>query len=286
MLRVSRMLVERLHTEGRGLGLLLRNPRKVWKQNTGGWSAKLGTLGKALPSIEVWLDRYSGHEERKLSICFFSRNGDDIDKLASASDKLWPVRRITDGDVKEERAVATLAQRLRRNEFNAPLLEHYENWGTHFLSVFHPTTRAGTPVDEKFCDEAVAFVLDVASTKSETAEHETREPAFPQCENRRLVQAHLARERSRLLAVQCKERDKFRCQVCDFHFGETYGARLGAGFAEAHHKVPLSTLGDQVKTRLEDLITVCANCHRMLHRMEGKVDDIRKLKAIRRKNRH
>ena len=34
-----------------------------------------------------------------------------------------------------------------------------------------------------------------------------------------------------------------------------------------------------------DLVTVCGNCHRMLHRMDGKPDDIAKLKAIIRKNR-
>jgi hypothetical protein len=44
------------------------------------------------------------------------------------------------------------------------------------------------------------------------------------------------------------------------------------------HRVPLGQLRDQVKTRVEDLITVCANCHRMLHRMAGTRDDASKLK--------
>jgi HNH endonuclease len=36
-----------------------------------------------------------------------------------------------------------------------------------------------------------------------------------------------------------------------------------AAVAEAHHIVPLSQLRESVKTRLEDLATVCANCHRL-----------------------
>jgi len=68
-------------------------------------------------------------------------------------------------------------------------------------------------------------------------------------------------------------------------FATVYGKALGGAFAEAHHKKPLGTLNAKVKTRLEDLITVCANCHRMLHRMEGKAGDITKLTSIVRKQR-
>ncbi len=110
-------------------------------------------------------------------------------------------------------------------------------------------------------------------------QRDERHDVFPQEENRKVVTSHLRRERSRLLATECKIRDKYTCQVCGFRFGNIYG-KLGDGFAEAHHKVPLSKLKEGVTTRLEDLITVCANCHRMLHRMEGKQDDFKKLKKL------
>lgn len=57
------------------------------------------------------------------------------------------------------------------------------------------------------------------------------------------------------------------CEVpnCGFDFHAKYG-ELGAGFAEVHHKKPLSKApraGTTVK--LVDLAIVCANCHRMIH---------------------
>lgn len=58
---------------------------------------------------------------------------------------------------------------------------------------------------------------------------------------------------------------KLVCEVCNFDFFSVYG-ELGAGFAECHHKVPLSYLGGVSKTKLSDLAIVCSNCHRILHR--------------------
>jgi putative restriction endonuclease len=67
--------------------------------------------------------------------------------------------------------------------------------------------------------------------------------------------------------------------VCDLHFPDRYGP-LGHAFAEAHHLVPLSKVKKCVMTKIDDLATVCANCHRMLHRMDGVTSDIATLRKI------
>jgi|SRR5699024_1860670 len=54
------------------------------------------------------------------------------------------------------------------------------------------------------------------------------------------------------------------CEVCTFDFGKTYGDR-GRGYIEIHHVTPLHVSG-VVQTRLEDLVLLCSNCHRMIHR--------------------
>ncbi|WP_376770720.1 HNH endonuclease [Lentzea indica] len=58
--------------------------------------------------------------------------------------------------------------------------------------------------------------------------------------------------------------DRLACEVCTFDFKQTYGDR-GAGFAEIHHAVPFHVTGP-IKTRLADLVVLCSNCHRMIHR--------------------
>ena len=42
---------------------------------------------------------------------------------------------------------------------------------------------------------------------------------------------------------------------------------------EVHHKIPLGELGKRRKTRLEDLMCVCANCHRVLHHRLRAAED-------------
>ncbi|WP_370157507.1 HNH endonuclease [Bradyrhizobium ottawaense] len=49
-----------------------------------------------------------------------------------------------------------------------------------------------------------------------------------------------------------------------FNFSAKYGER-GHGFIECHHARPVSNLQPGEKTKLDDLILLCANCHRMVH---------------------
>ncbi|MCK5747644.1 MAG: HNH endonuclease [Oricola sp.] len=48
-------------------------------------------------------------------------------------------------------------------------------------------------------------------------------------------------------------------------FEERYG-NVGRGFIEVHHTRPVHELWPGDKTTLADLVLICANCHRMIHR--------------------
>lgn len=61
------------------------------------------------------------------------------------------------------------------------------------------------------------------------------------------------------------------CQICGFNFEEFYG-RLGEGFIEVHHKKPLYSLKKEVVPNPQtDMICVCSNCHKMLHRYRDSI---------------
>lgn len=89
-------------------------------------------------------------------------------------------------------------------------------------------------------------------------------------EGGRLVKLHLAIERNQTLVKKVKEKwlnqgnGEIKCLVCGFSFEETYG-ELGTGYIEAHHLIPLSQLEESYSEE-KDLVPVCSNCHRMLHR--------------------
>lgn len=60
------------------------------------------------------------------------------------------------------------------------------------------------------------------------------------------------------------------CQGCGFNFGLIYG-KWGKGFIEVHHLHPLgdNETAERITNPVKDLIVVCANCHRMIHRKKG-----------------
>lgn len=85
-------------------------------------------------------------------------------------------------------------------------------------------------------------------------------------EGRSLLKRHVTKERSsKLIRAFKAQLTDYSCTVCGFSFQRAYGT-LGAGFIEAHHTIPIATLTEQTKMSVSDLIAVCSNCHRMLHR--------------------
>ena len=91
-------------------------------------------------------------------------------------------------------------------------------------------------------------------------------------EGSRQLKKHYARERSRKL-IDDKKKDfalnhdgKVYCEVCEFDFSDFYPSELGNGFIEAHHLAPLFSDTQPRRTTFDDLMLVCSNCHRMIHR--------------------
>ena len=71
------------------------------------------------------------------------------------------------------------------------------------------------------------------------------------------------------------------CKACDFNFGDVYG-EWGEGFIEIHHSTPISdysTEGEETNPA-SDLIPLCSNCHRMIHRKKDRLLSLEELKSM------
>ena len=86
------------------------------------------------------------------------------------------------------------------------------------------------------------------------------------------LRKHYARERCREL-IDRKKKDFARshdgrvfCEVCQFDFSARYPVALGEGFIEVHHLSPLASQDQPRRTTFSDLLLLCSNCHRMVHR--------------------
>ena len=64
----------------------------------------------------------------------------------------------------------------------------------------------------------------------------------------------------------CIDHFGYDCSICGFNFEETYG-EVGKGAIHVHHIIPLHKIKSEYKVNpIKDLITVCPNCHLILHR--------------------
>ncbi|BCC04576.1 MULTISPECIES: HNH endonuclease [Bacillus cereus group] len=92
---------------------------------------------------------------------------------------------------------------------------------------------------------------------------------FP--EGKKKLRLHIYRERNSKLIRTAKNKFKSKnngklfCEICKFDYKDKYGM-LGEDYIEGHHVIPVSHLEEGSKTKVEDIVLVCANCHRMLHR--------------------
>lgn len=75
------------------------------------------------------------------------------------------------------------------------------------------------------------------------------------------------------------------CAACGFSFEDVYGD-LGKDFIEVHHVTPLSIAGGEIDVSADtDLVCLCANCHRMIHRRKASIMKVEELKEIIQKQR-
>ena len=100
----------------------------------------------------------------------------------------------------------------------------------------------------------------------------------------RLVSKNVqVRERSnklRSIAFEHFSRNnEIHCNCCGFNFPTYYGDVYGKNCIEIHHKKPIFQYQDdsfeqQVARALENLLPVCPNCHRVIHKNHIGCDDL------------
>jgi len=125
-----------------------------------------------------------------------------------------------------------------------------------------PKWRSGT---FRYISDETANVLDSLIAEADETLSDLSEE-YCDIEGRQFLKRHVTKERSSKIIKAFKAQlTEFSCSVCGFSFEKTYG-NLGIGFIEAHHTIPIGALTLQTKISVSDLVPVCSNCHRMLHR--------------------
>jgi 5-methylcytosine-specific restriction endonuclease McrA len=274
LVTIARLLQERLLNQVQD-SRIRSSAIKAHRSTTYGWYCDVLRIKRVPGSLQLWLDLFPNIGRPVLSISYTNGDLRRVSKVAEAFTHQKHAKPDLRGkDIgRKENGQQALARPLPKSWFGKPLLEAYQ---TNFFTVYlpHSVSRNRKNLESRALILSKQIVRAMASILESEASTSDDYPAF---EDRRVVASHVRRERSSRLARMAKTRDGFTCQVCQFNFAERYG-ELGRGFAEAHHKTQLSKLKDGIPTRLADLITVCSNCHRILHKMDGSRKDIVKLR--------
>ena len=151
-----------------------------------------------------------------------------------------------------------------------PIIENYK-------AAIRDTLEKGSSESEKFDGTALFYMVEgknkghygLINQDKATFDLTSDDDEF--CEGKELLKLHLMRERNQYLITKAKQKfkiehnNKLFCEACGFDFVEKYGD-LGIGFIEAHHIKPVSEMRHNEKTKLEDIVMLCSNCHSMIHR--------------------
>jgi hypothetical protein len=134
------------------------------------------------------------------------------------------------------------------------------------LSILKFANATNFDLNKEQANRLYELYFGMEGALESTGEQDAAE--FP--EGRTAYVLHRKRERSALLTKQAKllaikKIGMLSCKVCGFNFHKTYG-NIGEGFIEAHHIISVCQLKENSVTRIEDIVLVCSNCHRMLHR--------------------
>lgn len=94
---------------------------------------------------------------------------------------------------------------------------------------------------------------------------------FSATEGAKSLKAHYRRERSawlkreKLKAIAAETGGIISCELCGTKGADTYPKKLGERIFEVHHRKPLASAVTPIRTTLDDLAILCANCHRAVH---------------------
>jgi 5-methylcytosine-specific restriction enzyme A len=114
------------------------------------------------------------------------------------------------------------------------------------------------------------------------------EDAAPVVEGKERIVKQKIYERSlklRQAAIKHFSKDnRILCAVCGFDFQKVYGEH-GTGFIEIHHMKPIFTYGEDdiektLQQAISNLVPLCSNCHRMIHRRRDKMLSVEELRSL------
>jgi len=120
--------------------------------------------------------------------------------------------------------------------------------------------------EENLCRFAITLFASILPVKTIAFRNADEVLGFPEGSVSKVLVNKYERDpknRSAAIAIHGKS-----CLACGFNYADFYG-ELGDEYIVVHHVVPVSKIGPDYEINPSiDLVTLCANCHAMVHRQD------------------
>ncbi len=128
----------------------------------------------------------------------------------------------------------------------------------------------------------IEFVDDELIDKENTEPLETE--VIPQAEGKKKEFYITKYERNPINRKNAIRIHGTKCMICGFDFEAFYG-EAGRSVIEVHHVKPLSEVGEEVVINPEtDLVCLCSNCHRIVHKKKNGIYSLEEVKEMIKQN--
>ena len=238
--------------------------------NTDGWFVEIADLRLPAGDIAaVFLDDISGGDERLLWVGIFAAGIPRIRQMARvAAKQVGPYFTLNPRDFKTRRGNTYMRRPISRSRLGRPVLEIFDGGLKDFGVYLQSMAVFGKRLDPVLIAKSARFLeqtlvaLDGFRFSASRTVH--RDQPF---HNRSVVVTAHVTARSSAQAIRAKARDRYTCRLCGDKPEDRYGAE-GRACLEAHHVRALHAIARRHRrTTLRDLVTVCANCHRVLGKL-------------------
>jgi hypothetical protein len=208
------------------------------------------------------------------------------DPIYGANDQVWALTTL--GSEITKAVLSDQWPEWRENRASVPRAKKYEsivNYFTHgvgeacpdrLLALDSAKAEYRVPAPSELEEGLEQDAIDSLASLPKREYEEGRAKLVSHVRFERVRSASLGKDAKR---ERKREHGKLTCEVCEFDFEDKYGKR-GQNYIEAHHRVPISKLevSKSTKVTTKDIALVCANCHRMLHRVPWvSVEELKKV---------
>jgi len=246
-----------------------------------------GMTGGSKLEEEIWKDYYGSRDELR-------RSADAIKKEILDDRKqlfiIWLEQNgKPDGTLYQRRTIQVYASQVENTIFREYAIDRN---GASLYEITNPEELAdinellSTGEDNKrrrdlrsAFQSYIRFILYIRGNVVNGNPAEMNEAGECRTEGGRKVYISYKAERNPGLRKKAIANQGTTCKACNFNFGRFYG-KWGDGFIEVHHLLPLGDgqTGERLTDSAKDLITLCSNCHRMVHRKRGITLTLEELK--------